>query len=508
MSKEWKVRRAGTADTVFLTSISFGARRYWNYPKEYYETWQNELMITEQYIKDNIVYVVDKNDTIIAYCSIRKDETTGYWLDHLFVRPGYMRNGVGSRLIEEVIKFCRDNQIDSVNVLSDLSSKGFYEKIGAEYIKDVDSNIPERKVSLYILPVEGNKSSKELISNISEETAESDYLIKINKNNARSQTAVKEEMRQDKNLMKQKLYELDKDIGEDTEEDISIENFKFTIPIGYKFQYEEVKKAEEEAAAAEETITADKKLKEDSSKPEKPKTSKSDNKVQNGENKNKTLVSVVRKEEKKKIKKTKEPAGKDKEKNKTADKVSVKSEKDKMLQGEEYIAWGETLASGRRLARKLMKALNLVDPEDKRQAEAILRELLGAAGESVHIEPDFKCEYGYNIHVGENLYIDYNCVILDQARVTIGDNCIISPQVGIYTLAYPVDSKRRLAGYEYALPVTIGNNVWIGGGSIIRPGVTIGDGTIIEPGSVVCSDIKGHVIAGGNPAQVIKEIDE
>lgn len=188
--------------------------------------------------------------------------------------------------------------------------------------------------------------------------------------------------------------------------------------------------------------------------------------------------------------------------------MHVKTEKEKMLEGEPYIAWGDEIVTDRRKARRILNAFNHTDPEDKKQTTGLLKELFGSVGEYIHIEPDFKCSYGYNIHIGDNFYAGYNCVILDNAKVTIGDNCIMSPQVGIYTLAYPISAKKRIAGYEYAHPITIGDNVWIGGGTVINPGITIGNDVVIAPGSVIVSDVPDGVIVGGNPAQIIKEIDE
>ena len=180
----------------------------------------------------------------------------------------------------------------------------------------------------------------------------------------------------------------------------------------------------------------------------------------------------------------------------------VKDEKD---QNELYIAWGEEVVNARKRARKLLQEFNHADPEDRQLTYSILKKLLGEVGEYVHIEPNFKCSYGKNIKIGDNFYAGYNCVILDQAEVRIGCNCIISSQVGIYTLAYPLDYEKRIAGYEYAKPITIGDNVWIGGGSIINPGVIIGDNVVIATGSVITGNIPSNVMVEGNPARIIKQ---
>lgn len=136
----------------------------------------------------------------------------------------------------------------------------------------------------------------------------------------------------------------------------------------------------------------------------------------------------------------------------------------------------------------------------------LLKELFGSTGETIYIEPSFRCNYGYNIHVGENFYANFNCVILDVCEISIGDNCFIAPGVHIYTATHPLNAKERISGLEYGKPVTIGNNVWIGGGSIINPGVQVGDNVVIGSGSVVTKDVPDNVVIGGNPARIIKEI--
>ncbi len=181
---------------------------------------------------------------------------------------------------------------------------------------------------------------------------------------------------------------------------------------------------------------------------------------------------------------------------------------EKVQSGELYIAWGDEVVNARRRARKLVQEFNNADPEDRQLTYNILKKLLGGVGEYIHIEPSFKCTYGKNIRVGDNFYAGYNCVILDQAKVTIGCNCIISPQVGIYTVGYPLECEMRVAGYEYAKPITIGDNVWIGGGSILNPGVTIGNNVVVAAGSVVTENIPDNVMIEGNPAHIIKYLNK
>lgn len=143
-----------------------------------------------------------------------------------------------------------------------------------------------------------------------------------------------------------------------------------------------------------------------------------------------------------------------------------------------------------------------------RKKNTVIEVFLGKTGENLIIEPPFACDYGYNIEIGENFYANVNLVILDGAKVSIGANAFIAPNVGIYTAGHPLDAEQRNRGLEYARPVTIGNNVWIGAGVCILPGVTIGDNTVIGAGSVVTKDIPSNVLAVGNPCRVIKEIEQ
>ena len=182
------------------------------------------------------------------------------------------------------------------------------------------------------------------------------------------------------------------------------------------------------------------------------------------------------------------------------------SEKEKMLSGELYHASGEELSGERLKARILVDEYNDIHPENLKRKKELLKQLIGKTGESFAIESPFRCDYGYNIKVGENFYANFNLVILDCASVKIGDNALIGPDVGIYTAGHPLHHLDRNEGLEFALPVTIGNNVWIGGHVVINPGVTIGDNVVIGSGSVVTRDIPSNVIAVGNPCKELKEI--
>lgn len=183
----------------------------------------------------------------------------------------------------------------------------------------------------------------------------------------------------------------------------------------------------------------------------------------------------------------------------------MKSEKQKMLSGELYNAGDEVLEKERDYARELIFEFNHTRPGEKENRQRILKQLIRAKG-SFHIEAPFYCDYGYNIEVGENFYVNYGCVILDVNNVKIGDNVLLAPNVQIYTATHPVDPIERLTGKEFAKQIVIGNNVWVGGGTIICPGVKIGDNVTIGAGSVVTKDIPDNVIAVGNPCKVIKEI--
>lgn len=171
-----------------------------------------------------------------------------------------------------------------------------------------------------------------------------------------------------------------------------------------------------------------------------------------------------------------------------------------------YISDDEIFEEQKR-ARKLTQALNTADRSDFETLKRIVKELLGKS-EGAFINPPFYCDYGTNIEVGKNFFANYNCTILDVAKVIIGDNCQMAPNVAIYTAGHPVHPDTRNTAYEYGIEVTIGDNVWIGGNTVICPGVHIGNNTVIGAGSVVTKDIPDWVIAAGNPCRVIREITD
>ncbi|MDF0728210.1 maltose acetyltransferase domain-containing protein [Cytobacillus sp. S13-E01] len=185
----------------------------------------------------------------------------------------------------------------------------------------------------------------------------------------------------------------------------------------------------------------------------------------------------------------------------------MKTEKEKMLNGELYNPADQKLVKDREKARRNTRLYNQTLETDVDNRTVMLKELFGSTGESLFVEPTFRCDYGYNIHVGENFYANFNCVILDVCEVRIGDNCFIAPGVHIYTATHPLDPFERISGEEYGKPVTIGNNVWIGGRAVINPGVNIGNNVVIASGAVVTKDVSDNVVVGGNPAKVIKQIE-
>ena len=184
----------------------------------------------------------------------------------------------------------------------------------------------------------------------------------------------------------------------------------------------------------------------------------------------------------------------------------MKTEKEKMLAGELYQAFGPELTEERLNAKRLCRKLNGIPEDLLEERRAVLMELLGTSRPETYIESSFKCDYGYNIHVGENFYANYDLIILDVCRVTIGKNCMIGPRVSIYTAGHPLDAETRISGLEFGKPVTIGDNVWIGGNAVINPGVTIGDNVVIAAGAVVTKDIPANVVVAGVPAKAIREI--
>ena len=183
-----------------------------------------------------------------------------------------------------------------------------------------------------------------------------------------------------------------------------------------------------------------------------------------------------------------------------------KTEREKMLDGELYLASDRELTKMHLKARRLLHQFNSSQPQDVSQRIQIARRLFGNIGDRFTVKPPFYCDYGCHIIAGDNLYINYDCTIVDCNMVYLGNNVLIAPKVQIYTAYHPTDPQTRLSQKELAAPITIGDNVWLGGGAIVCPGVTIGNNVTIGAGSVVTQDIPNNVVAVGNPCRVVKVV--
>ena len=182
--------------------------------------------------------------------------------------------------------------------------------------------------------------------------------------------------------------------------------------------------------------------------------------------------------------------------------------KERMLKNLPYKAWLDGLAEERMACKKKIYEYNNLPPEKTGEKTRLIKEILGKTGDYINIEAPFRCDYGYNIEIGENFFANYNFIVLDVGKVRIGENVQIAPNVAIYTAGHPLHPDSRNSGYEYGIDITIGDNVWIGGNTCIMPGVTIGNNVVIGGGSVVTKDIPDNMIAVGNPCRVIREITD
>lgn len=178
----------------------------------------------------------------------------------------------------------------------------------------------------------------------------------------------------------------------------------------------------------------------------------------------------------------------------------------KMLAGEIYEAGHPEFLNRLMRTREILWEFNNLRPSQTDRMQLIIRELFGVCGERFMINQPFRCDYGCNIYIGENFFANFNLTILDEAEVRFGDNVFIGPNVSIYTACHPLGAEERNTWVEWAEKVIIGNNVWIGGGATILPGVTIGDNVVIGAGSVVTKDVPSNVAVGGNPAKIIKRL--
>ena len=183
------------------------------------------------------------------------------------------------------------------------------------------------------------------------------------------------------------------------------------------------------------------------------------------------------------------------------------TEKDRMLAGDLYRSADPELVADRMRCASLLARFNALLAEEADAKTALLRELLGQAGEGAVVQPVFACDYGSNIRLGRNAFINYNCVFLDCAAIEIGDDLQMAPAVQLYTALHPLDAETRRSGVEYARPIRISNDVWIDGGAIVLPGVGIGDGAVIGAGSVVTRDVPANSLVAGNPARLVRTLE-
>ena len=184
----------------------------------------------------------------------------------------------------------------------------------------------------------------------------------------------------------------------------------------------------------------------------------------------------------------------------------MKPEKEKIIDGEPYLLGDLELKKDRRKAKNLLHRLNVTEFRMTKNARLIIAELLPNAGTNLYIEPPFFCDYGYNILCGDNVFFNVNCVVLDENKVTIGSHVLFGTGVQLYTASHPLEAQMRRT-HKISKPISIGDDCWIGGNTIICPGVTIGNGCVIGAGSVVTKDIPDFTMAVGNPAKVIKTLE-
>ena len=186
--------------------------------------------------------------------------------------------------------------------------------------------------------------------------------------------------------------------------------------------------------------------------------------------------------------------------------MSTETERDKMVAGQLYRCADAELVAARVHARQVVRAYNASDPAAEGERHALLAGLFAQFGEGAVLEPPFHCDYGWNISLGDGVYVNVNCVILDCAPVTIGALSLIGPGVQLCAATHPVDPAQREAGHEYALPIALGRNVWIGASAVIGAGVTIGENSVVGAGSVVTRDVPAGVVAAGSPCRVLRHL--
>ncbi|HCE12892.1 chorismate mutase [Enterococcus sp.] len=185
--------------------------------------------------------------------------------------------------------------------------------------------------------------------------------------------------------------------------------------------------------------------------------------------------------------------------------MTERTEKEKMIAGELYFAPDPELTADRKYAREQMALIN--QETDEKVKEQLLKETFGTVSGRIYIEPNVRFDYGYNISIGKNFYANYDCILLDVCPITIGDNCMLAPNVRLFTATHPLHPVKRNSGLELGAPIVIGDNVWIGGAATIVPGVRLGNNVVVGAGSVVTKSFPDNVVIAGNPARVIKTID-
>ena len=184
----------------------------------------------------------------------------------------------------------------------------------------------------------------------------------------------------------------------------------------------------------------------------------------------------------------------------------AQSEKEKMLAGELYNSSDPDLVAALLRAQRLLARFNVSTPDAEEERRAVLTDLFASLGEDTTVKPTLRCDYGFNISIGTRSFVNYDCVLLDCNRITIGNEVKLAPRVQIYTATHPLDAEQRRTGIESAVPVTICDGVWLGGGVIVCPGITIGANTVVGAGSVVTRDLPADVLAVGNPCRIVRSL--
>jgi maltose O-acetyltransferase len=182
-------------------------------------------------------------------------------------------------------------------------------------------------------------------------------------------------------------------------------------------------------------------------------------------------------------------------------------EREKMLSGALYDPDDPELVADRRRARRLAREYDRTGPDDTGRRVGLLADLFGTVGDDARVEPPLRCDYGYNVHVGDGFFANVGCVLLDTARVEFGANCLLGPRVGVYAATHPLDAAARAEGLERAEPVTVGDDVWVGGRAVLTPGTTVGDRAVVAAGAVVTADVPADTLVGGTPAEPVRRLD-